>query len=484
MLDWLSQSARAHPDGLALEFGVHRWTYAELDGVVGSVGGWLAAQGIQPGARVAVLMDAGADYVALVHALIRIGAVLVPLNTRLTADELGYQLTLARVDALIVADDVRLTAAAELCCPRVLDLRLADDSASPLAPRELDLDAPQAIIFTSGTSGRPKGVVLTYGNQYASAAASASRIGTLPADRWLCVLPLYHVGGLAILLRSALYGTAVILQRGFDPAQVNAAIDSGATLVSLVPTMLYRLIAARSAPPPDSLRLILLGGAAADPELVRRCQALRIPIATTYGLTEACSQVATQTPQATERKPGSVGRAVPGTIIRVLDESGSDAAVGKYGEVVVSGPTVMAGYFDNAGATAEVLREGALHTGDIGTFDDDGDLWIVQRRSDLIVTGGENVYPAEVEAALRAHPLVQDVCVVGLPDPEWGHRVVAAVIPVSDVDLDVDELLHFARARLAGYKTPRLIRIMSALPLTSSGKVERRAVQKLLTKPE
>lgn len=480
MLDWLAQSARANPHGIALEYAGHRWTYAALDDAAGRMGGWLSAQGVHADARVAVLLDASADTVVLVHALIRLGAVLVPLNTRLTPDELAYQVTLARVGALVYGGNHYAKTTDALPCPLKIDLRALDTSAPLLPPRVLDLDAPQAIIFTSGTSGRPKGVVLTYANQYASAVGSAFRIGTLPSDRWLCVLPLYHVGGQAILLRSALYGTGVILQRGFDVARVNAAIDAGATLVSLVPTMLYRLLAARTAPPPDSLRLILLGGAAADPELVRRCQALNIPIATTYGLTEACSQVATQTPQATERKPGSVGRAVPGTHIRVLTESGTEAAVGEYGEIVVSGPTVMQGYFDNPQATDDTLRNGALHTGDIGCFDEDGDLWIVQRRSDLIVTGGENVYPAEVEAALRAFPGVQDACVVGIPDAEWGQRVAAAVMPISGAEIALEELLTFARGRLAGYKVPRAIRLLDALPLTASGKIERRAVQELL----
>ena len=481
MLDWLAQSARANPHGIALEYAERRWTYAALDDAAGRMGGWLSAQDVRANARVAVLMDASADMVVLIHALIRVGAVLVPLNTRLTPDELAYQVTLARVDAVVYVGDHYAKTAAALPCPLKIDLRALDTGAPPVSPRVLDLDEPQAIIFTSGTSGRPKGVVLTYANQYASAVASAFRIGTLPSDRWLCVLPLYHVGGLAILLRSALYGTGVILQRGFDVPQVNAAIDAGTTLVSLVPTMLYRLLAARTTPPPHLLRLILLGGAAADPELVRRCQALNIPIATTYGLTEACSQVATQTPQATEHKPGSVGRAVPGTHIRVVTESGMEAAVGEYGEIVVSGPTVMQGYFDNPQATADALRSGALHTGDIGCFDDDGDLWIVQRRSDLIVTGGENVYPAEVEAALRAFPGVQDACVVGIPDSEWGQRVAAAVMPVSGAEIALEELLAFARDRLAGYKVPRVISLLDALPLTASGKIERRAVQELLT---
>jgi O-succinylbenzoic acid--CoA ligase len=482
MLDWLAQSARANPLGTALEYAERRWTYTALGDAAGRMGGWLAAQGVRPAARVAVLMDADADTVVLIHALIRIGAVLVPLNTRLTSDELAYQVTLARVDALVYAGEHHANTAAALPCPLKLDLAGLDTGAPPLPPRVIDLAAPQAIIFTSGTSGRPKGVVLTYANQYASAVASAFRIGTLPSDRWLCVLPLYHVGGLAILLRSALYGTGVILQRGFDVAQVNAAVDTGATLVSLVPTMLYRLLAARTAPPPASLRLILLGGAAADPELVRRCQALNIPIATTYGLTEACSQVATQTAQATERKPGSVGRAVPGTHIRVLTEAGTVAASGEYGEIVVSGPTVMQGYFDNPQATSHALREGTLHTGDIGCFDEEGDLWIVQRRSDLIVTGGENVYPAEVEAVLRAFPNVQDACVVGIADAEWGQRVAAAVMPVSGAEIAPEELLAFARGRLAGYKVPRVIRLLDALPLTASGKIERRAVQELLSR--
>lgn len=480
MLDWLAQSARANPHGVALEYAGRRWTFAALDDAASRMGGWLSAQGVRSDARVAVLMDAGADAVTLIHALIRLGAVLVSLNTRLTPDEIAYQVTLARVDTLVYAGEHHAQTSAALHCPQKIDLSALDQDAPPIPPRILDLDAPQAIIFTSGTSGRPKGVILTYANQYASAIASAFRIGTLPSDRWLCVLPLYHVGGLAILLRSALYGTGVILQRGFEVARVNAAIDAGATLVSLVPTMLYRLLAARTAPPPASLRLILLGGAAADPELVRRCQALNIPIATTYGLTEACSQVATQTPQATERKPGSVGRAVPGTHIRVLTESGTEAAVGEYGEIVVSGPSVMQGYFDNPQATADTLNDGALHTGDIGCFDGDGDLWIVQRRSDLIVTGGENVYPAEVEAVLRAFPGVQDACVVGIADAEWGQRVAAAVMPVSGVDIALDQLLAFARGRLAGYKVPRVLRVLDTLPLTASGKIERRAVQELL----
>ena len=206
-------------------------------------------------------------------------------------------------------------------------------------------------------------------------------------------------------------------QHGSD-YEIAARFD--ATIVSLVPTQLYRMLEA-DFEPPKSLRLILLGGAAATPELVARCIEQNLPIALTYGLTECASQVATATPEQVRAKPGSVGKPLNGTTVRIVDDEGYDLPPGEYGEIVVSGATVMQGYL------GQPPTDGTFHTGDIGYLDADGDLWIVQRRSDLIVSGGENVYPSEVEAVLRQHPAVEDACVVGLPDAEWGQRVVAMV---------------------------------------------------------
>lgn len=473
MLDWLSISVRANPENLALIYENRQWTYRELDREVNAVCGWLTLQGVKHGHHVGVLMPNRPEYVFLIHALMRIGAVLVPLNTRLTSNELSYQAEKVKCKVVIYSSETKDTAKA-LACP-TLPVVIGDLTPSVnVPPRELDMDAVQAIVFTSGTSGKPKGAMLTYNNHFWGAAASAFRIGTLPNDQWLCCLPLYHVGGLNIVTRCCLYGTTVVLQQGFDLQKVqNAFASQSVTLVSLVPTMLYRLLNIPFAA--SNLRLVLLGGAAATPDLMEQCLAIGLPVSTTYGLTEADSQVATQTPEATYHKPDSVGKPLPFVQMRVIDEVGLPVLAGEIGEIVISSPTLMKGYYDDFEATTKAIRDGWLYTGDLGYFDEDGDLWIVQRRSDLIVTGGENVYPAEVEAVIKRHPAVADVAVVGIPSPEWGQQVAAAV--VLKTPLTQEELIAFCRASLAGYKVPRILRFVDTLPLTASGKVERKSIQ-------
>jgi O-succinylbenzoic acid--CoA ligase len=311
--------------------------------------------------------------------------------------------------------------------------------------------------------------------------ASAYRIGHNPDDKWLCCLPFYHIGGLSIIIRACLYGITVDLRQKFDVSEINHALAyEDITLISLVPTMLHRLLEATSEPWSDKLRLVLIGGAATSPELMQRCIDLRIPVATTYGLSEAASQVATTLPGDAIRKPGSVGKPLLFTGARIIDENGKILAPGELGEVTVSGPTVMKGYFQNPEATTRILRDGWLHTGDMGYLDADGDLWIVQRRSDLIVSGGENVYPTEVENILKQHPAVKSACVVGIDDPEWGQQVATAIVLYPEQSVTIAELNIFCRQHLAGYKQPRHISIVLKLPLTSSGKVHRPSVQELI----
>ena len=343
--------------------------------------------------------------------------------------------------------------------------------------RILDLEAVQGIIYTSGTTGRPKGARLTFGNHLWGAMASAYRLGTLPDDRWLACMPLYHVGGQAIILRCCLYGTTVILQSGFDADAISRALDNqNVTLISLVPTMLHRLLEFRNEQPfPPALRCVLLGGAGAPMPLLDRCRALNVPVALTYGLTEAASQVATATPDQTRRKPGSVGKPLMFIETHIVDYDRGKLPSGQIGEIVVSGPTVMRSYHDDA----QTLLDGALHTGDLGYIDEEGDLWVIQRRTDLIVTGGENVYPAEVEVVLLAHPSVREACVVGIPDPEWGQSV-AAVVVSNATELTEPDLIGFCRKRLAGYKLPRAMRFVDHLPQTASGKIDREAARGLL----
>lgn len=487
MQDWLIAQAKVSPEKEA----INGLDYSEYSWHTLKTAGYLAGEGVQHGDRVAILLANDHVYAIVIHALRLLGAVAVPLNVRLTSDELSWQIdntqcayllcartTAGLADMLSIGGCQMVSVDHDTSFPCIFRDANAHglDHIDSLADGNVDLDKVFAIIHTSGTSGQPKGVVLTYGNIFYSAMASAYRLGHQPDDRWLCVLPLYHVGGLSIILRAVLYGITVDLHPRFDLDAINHALDTQPiTLISLVPTMLYRLLESRTHWP-VSLRLILLGGAAASPELLARCQAIGLPLATTYGLTEVASQVATMLPEDVTRKLGSVGKPLLFMNVKIVDEQGEAAVSGEYGEVVVSGPTVMQGYYNNPTATTKTLRNSDLYTGDIGYLDNDGDLFIMQRRSDLIVSGGENVYPAEVEGVMRGHPAVKAAAVVGIPDAEWGHLVAAALVLNEESAITEDSLTDFCRERLAGYKLPRRVLLVDALPQTASGKIQRSAV--------
>ncbi|MFC6730841.1 AMP-binding protein, partial [Natronoarchaeum mannanilyticum] len=256
----------------------------------------------------------------------------------------------------------------------------------------------------------------------ASAVASAFRLGVAPDDRWLCCLPMYHMGGLAPVLRSTLYGTTVVLQSEFDAERTpTVARERGVTGVSLVPTMLQRILDRDAAPDlPDTLRFVLLGGAPAGADLIADCERRDVPVHPTFGMTETASQVATATPREAFEHEGTVGRPLFGTTVTVVDEDGDPLPAGETGELVVDGPTVTPGYYGDSAATEASFGAHGLHTGDVGYRDDGGRLWVLNRRDDRIVTGGENVDPGEVVGALREHPKIRDAAVVGLDDAEWG----------------------------------------------------------------
>lgn len=461
----------------------------------------LAGRGARSGDRVAMLLHNGSGAAVLVHAVLRLGATLVPLNVRLSDDELAWQVGDSGARALIVdGRTVGLSDRARRECTDMVAVSLDDAGAAMLgsdalgAPGtgddtdvELHLvhhpDAVLAIIYTSGTTGQPKGAMLTVSNFWWSAIGSALNIGTHTDDRWLACLPLFHVGGLSILLRAAIYGITAVVHDGFDADAVNRAIDEErVTIVSVVSVMLQRMVDARGdRPPPPSLRCVLLGGGPVPGQLLERCARLGIPVAQSYGLTETTSQLATITPQDALRKLGSAGRAIYPNEIRVITHD-REAAPGEAGEILVRGPVVMAGYSGRPDATARTIVDGWLHTGDIGCLDTDGYLTVLDRRDDLIITGGENVYPAEVEAALLTHPWVVEAGVIGVPDDMWGQRVVAVVrlsgpsagYPEVALENPQDVLRAHCRIRLAGYKTPREIRIVTdPLPRTTSGKLRR-----------
>jgi len=424
--DWLTRPALITPSGTV--------TYAQLDAGARRTARQLAALGVREGERVATTLPPSVAFAELVHALPLLGASLVPLNTRLTGEERRWQLE---------------DSGARLCVEEPLDGEQADVELRTA----VDPDAERSVIYTSGTTGRPTAVSLTHRNQTASALASAWNLGVHPDDRWLCVLPVFHVGGLAILLRSALYRTAAVIHESFDVDRVKTAFENGeVTLASLVPTMLRRLVDAGLEEAP-ALRALLLGGGPVPRDLLEWSAERGLPVLQTYGMTQTSSQIATLTAAEAVTRSGSAGRPLVGVELSISGE----------GEILVRGPMVSPGALDPG--------DGWLHTGDRGRLDDDGYLWVEGRLKDVIVTGGENVACAEVERVLEDHPAVVEAAVVGLPDPEWGEAVTAFVV-LSDGD--GGDLIAHCREHLAGYKVPRALHTVDALPRNAAGKLLRR----------
>jgi o-succinylbenzoate---CoA ligase len=487
--DWLAHRARVAPDRPALIAGDVRWTFTELDRRAATLARRLAALGACPGDRIGLLLRNSPEFVALAHAAPRLGVTLVPLNTRLAAPELAWQLADSGARLLLHdAHHAPLAAAAQPGAGPIAShdvAALAEQPEVQVALRpSIDLAEAYTITYTSGTTGRPKGAVLTYGNYWWSAIGSALNLGLHADDRWLAVLPLFHVGGLAIVIRAAIYGISIVLHQVFDPAAANRALDAdGVTIVSLVSTMLQRMLDERGARPyRAALRCVLLGGGPAPRPLLEACAARGVPVVQTYGLTEAASQVATLAPSDALRKLGSAGKPLLPTELRIASDG--PASVGEIGEILVRGPTVMCGYINRPDETARALRDGWLHTGDLGYLDGEGYLYVVSRRADLIISGGENIYPAEVEAALLAHPAVEEVGVVGLPDARWGQVPAAYVRLRPGAALSEAEAIAFCRERLAGYKLPRHIRFVEALPRNAAGKLLRDTLRTMLTDSE
>jgi O-succinylbenzoic acid--CoA ligase len=414
--DWIHAAASRHPDRIAIEGPERSLTYAVLRDAAAA-----RANAVRAG-RVALALAPGEDFVVALHACLMAGAAAVPIDLRLSGAE--QEQRLAGVD-LVVKEPL-----------------------TPMRGPIADVggrDRAVAVMHTSGTTAAPKPVVLTRGNFEASASGSAVALGLDPAERWLCPMPLTHVGGLSIPIRSAIYATTTVLHGRFETeAVLNDLMDPERriTLVSLVPTMLARLLDAGLERPP-TLRWALLGGGPIPLALLERAERAGVPVAPTYGMTEACSQIAT------------FGRPLSGVDVHLADE----------GEVLVRGPIVSAG---------AVSEDGWLHTGDLGRFDDRSHLEIVGRKADTIVSGGENVAPAEVEAILLEHPAVADAAVHPRADPEWGEAVIATVVLRDGLEAAPEELRAHCAARLAGFKVPKAVEFAEGLPRTPSGKLLRR----------
>jgi O-succinylbenzoic acid--CoA ligase len=486
--DPLATRVAATPDRTAVVDTDHdrSWTFGAFDGVVAGV-----ADRLGEGGPVGLLLGTRTAFAALVHAAFRLDRRLVLLNPDLDAGTLSDQADRAGVTALVCeADTEALAAAVGEAAASVTGVASVDPprrdgtgSAQPtettaVDPAERDPGGTALVLFTSGSTGRPKGVRLTLENLLASAAASAFRLGVAPGDRYLCCLPMYHMGGFAPVVRTALYGTTLVVQPTFEAERTIAALaEQDITGVSLVPTQLKRLLDAGWSPP-ASLETVLVGGAPAAPALVERALDAGVPVHPTYGATEAASQIATATPAQVRDHPDTVGQPLFGTRVTVLAD-GEPAEPGETGELVVSGPTVTPGYLD-AAATAAATDEHGFHTGDLGYRDGAGRLFVEGRLDDAITTGGETVHPAEVVDALESHDGVAEAAVVGLPDEEWGERVAALVAPVDPDEPPTEAALAaFCRERLPPYAVPKTLAV-GAVPRTASGTVDRAAVRERL----
>jgi O-succinylbenzoic acid--CoA ligase len=492
--NWLVEQVKTRPQGLAVGAGSEELNFEGLYNRALGLASRLRAGGVGKNSRVAALLGNGLPFVELIHALMQVEAVLVPLNLRLAPSELAWQLKDVGADYLLT-DNKRLeqaeAARAGLAAVRLINLddlaALPDPPEGVNPPATYQAGELHTIIYSSGTTGQPKGVRLTYGNHYFNALASYRNFPAGPEDSWLAVLPLFHVGGLAIILRGLFYGMPVLVHESFDPAAVNRAIDrEGVRIISVVSNMLARMLDQRQDKPyPASLRSILIGGGPVPPPLLERCARSGIPVVQTYGLTETASQAVTLAAQDALRKLGSAGRPLPGVELKINPESdgaGAGPAVsGLAGEILRRGGNFTPGYEGRPAETARAWRDGWFHTGDIGRLDKEGYLYVLDRRNDLIISGGENVYPAEVEAVLLAHPQVEEAGVIGQPDEKWGQVVVAFVKARSGIALTEDELLAYCRERLARYKLPRAVYFVAeSLPRNATGKLLRRSLREIL----
>ncbi|MEK0398804.1 o-succinylbenzoate--CoA ligase [Tetragenococcus halophilus] len=335
---------------------------------------------------------------------------------------------------------------------------------------ELVLNDPFTIIYTSGTTGFPKGVVHTYGNHWWSAIGSALNLGISPQDKWLTVLPLFHVSGLSTLFKSVIYGMPIYLMTSFEPEKVHEALmKNHITMISVVTVMLQRLLEQMATERyPEQLRCVLLGGGPAPKPVLEQARKKEVPVFQSYGLTETSSQIVTLSPQDALRKIGSAGKPLVPAQLKIHDPSTRGV-----GEIYVKGPMVTKGYFNNPTADQKAFQTDWLKTGDLGYLDEEGFLYVVDRRNDLIISGGENIYPSEIESVVSELTGVQEVGVTNRSDDQWGEVPVAFIVKDTQNVLDEEMVQTYLKSRLASYKVPKKIYFVEQLPRNASNKLMR-----------
>jgi len=485
----------ADTDGVALVHRDTQITYAQLVARTGSVQAGLSSLGVAPGDRVMLVAGTTPDFVASLFGILRAGAVAVPVNPLAPAPEMSIEIDAVEPAAIMVGPSgVASLGGCEVAVPVITlpgasldgaiayeDFVVVDERPAPVdrSPDDLAL-----LLFTSGTAGSPKAAMMSHGNLQANIDQVDAHAADLTGanDTALGVLPMFHILGLNLLLGVILRsGGSIVLVQRFDPVgTIDLIKRHHVTVVSGPPAMWQAWVNLPEVDPADfaSVRLAISGAAALPREVANRVgESLGLPLTQGYGLTEAAPVLTLGA--GTGAPATSVGRPVPGVQLRLVDVNGNDAPVGDEGEIWARGANIFSGYWNNPEATADALTDdGWLRTGDIGVVDDDGFLYIVDRTKDLVVVSGFNVYPGEVEEALRSHPGVRDAAAVGIPHPDTGEAVKAFVTAGADTALDEEEIIRFCESRLARYKCPQAVEVVDELPRGGAvGKLRRRALR-------
>lgn len=517
---WIEFWAARQPDALAWVDDERRCSWREAADRVARLADWLRRAGVEPGARVALWLGNRTAVLEAIFAAARVGAIALPINARLTPLEVAFQLADATPRVLLVERafreraDQALAAVANSPPPRCLEvgrgepagrpsaghgaaadadadaetcayeraLAASDPAASPSAAAPFDPDAAMILMYTSGTTGQPKGALLPHRKTLANCRNARAGFGTTARDRVLVVTPLFHSLGLQILALPALYcGAAIFIQEGFDPARAWRAVEQeGITYLGAVPTAHQRLLDALGPQAPTSLRFVFTAGAAAPAALLHAYHRRGVAMLQGYGQTET-SMLTCQRAEDALAKAGSVGRPLPLAELRLVEPATLDGPVagwrdveaGAVGEIVVRGPITMLGYWKRPEATRETLRGEWVRTGDLATRDGDFDVTLVGRAREMYISGGENVYPAEVEAVLESHPAIEEAAVVAIADATWGEVGRAHLVPRAGAALDLEALSEWLAPRLARFKHPRSFVVETSLPRTASGKVQK-----------
>jgi fatty-acyl-CoA synthase len=498
---WIEQHASRTPAKAALRFEGEEIGYGALAGRIGEIASAFAAHGIQPGERVAWLALNSPDMLAALFACARIGAIFMPLNWRLAAPEHQAMLRACPASLLIADDAFAVISAAQQVAPSTtacvaLGPTVPDGwigwkdflerGAGQVAAPSQTANAPVLLCYTSGSTGRPKGAVLSQEALACNADNSVDMHGLVASDRVLTTLPLFHVGGLNIQTLPALReGCTVTLYPKFDPDETFDAIERDRiTLTVLVPAQLDAMLASPRWTEADfsSLRMISTGSTQVPMRIIRAVHARGVPLIQVWGATETAPIAACLHADEAMRKPGSTGRAARHCELRIAGVGGEELPPGTPGEVWARGANVMSGYWDDPEASAKALAGGWFHSGDLGHLDEEGYLTIDGRLKDMIISGGENVSPAEVEAVLLDCPDIAEAAVVGRPDPRWGEVVVAVVVPAPQVALERERVLGLFEGRLARFKQPKDVIVVNALPRTAIGKVSKEDVRQLVAR--